>query len=232
MSRELDDAVRPLDPPRENWIDKAHQMTVTTVNAVTGGAGGTILSMIVGPPVSKRRQQFEEDVEARIEELERQGRIDREKLSEHDQFVSTYIEATLAAVTTHEDEKREALRNAVVNAALPNAPEDVRQQLFIRWVSDLSPWHLRILRYLQSPTLKDKSARVQIMTSSVLSEMLAAVPGLKNHETFVSLWASDLQSRHLLSSFSLSGMVSASGLTAKRTTELGDEFLRFISEPQ
>lgn len=70
----------PLMPPHETWQDYAHQAGMKTVNALTVGAGGTILSMIVGPPLSKRRQEFDQEVASRIEELERQGRVDREIL--------------------------------------------------------------------------------------------------------------------------------------------------------
>lgn len=151
---------------------------------------------------------------------------------EHEQFISTYVEATLAAVRTHDQEKREALGNAVIHSALPNAPENAKQQLFIRWISELSPYHLRIMKYLQNPTLPKQIGRVRTMAGSIMAEMLSAIPELENHKERISLWTSELSGRQLISSGNLNAMMSASGLASKRTTLLGDEYLRFISEPE
>jgi hypothetical protein len=65
--------------------------------------------------------------------------------------VTTVHQATDVALRTHLDAKREALRNAVVNAALPSAPSSEQQAEFLRLVETLSPTHLRLLRLYDNP---------------------------------------------------------------------------------
>ena len=61
------------------------------------------------------------------------------------------MQASQAAIRNHQSEKREALRNAVLNAALPNAPEESIQQLFINQVDTFTVWHIRLLDLFKEP---------------------------------------------------------------------------------
>jgi hypothetical protein len=76
---------------------------------------------------------------------EKVSELTPERLSRNEAFVSTALRATEIAVRTHEHEKLEALRNAVMSSALPDAPDDTLQQIFLNHVDSLTPWHLRIL---------------------------------------------------------------------------------------
>jgi hypothetical protein len=44
---------------------------------------------------------------------------------------------------THQDAKVESLRNAVINSALPTAPDMDLRAFFLHLVDELSPTHLR-----------------------------------------------------------------------------------------
>lgn len=59
--------------------------------------------------------------------------------------VSIVLQATQIALRTHQTEKRMALRNAVMNAALPQAPEEGLQQMFLHFIDTFTEWHLRLL---------------------------------------------------------------------------------------
>ena len=49
--------------------------------------------------------------------------IDLKSLQTNDIFIDTVLKATQAAIRTNQQEKKKALLNAVLNAALPNPPE-------------------------------------------------------------------------------------------------------------
>jgi hypothetical protein len=56
------------------------------------------------------------------------------------------------------------------------------------------------------------------------------IPELRNcKELYTQLWR-DLYSRGLLNTDGLNVTISGNGLSAKRTTNLGDDFLKFIAE--
>src|SRR5206468_713468 len=66
-------------------------------------------------------------------------------------FTSTFIHATLIAMRTHQEEKLEALRNAVINSALPKAPEDDLQLMFLNLIDQFGEWHIRLLKFYSNP---------------------------------------------------------------------------------
>ena len=68
-----------------------------------------------------------------------------------DSFYSTFLHAAEIARRTHQQEKREALRNIVLNAAMPVAPDEDLQHIFVNMVADLTPLHLRLLDFILYP---------------------------------------------------------------------------------
>ena len=58
------------------------------------------------------------------------------------------------ALRSHQEEKLNALRNGVINTAKPMFPEDDIYLMFINWIDTFTPWHLRILNYLNDSTHK------------------------------------------------------------------------------
>jgi hypothetical protein len=67
----------------------------------------------------------------------------------NERFASVFFQATFAALRSDEQEKLEALRNAVINTA---SGEDYSnyELIFIRFVDELAPAHVRLLRLLAS----------------------------------------------------------------------------------
>ena len=72
------------------------------------------------------------DLESRLRELEEHVKGFRfDNLGQNPEFVSVTLQATQAALQTHLKGKREALRNALLNAALCKGPDPNRQQQFL-----------------------------------------------------------------------------------------------------
>ncbi|HET7057475.1 MAG TPA: hypothetical protein VFI05_02010, partial [Nitrospiraceae bacterium] len=74
-----------------------------------------------------------------------------EKLAANETFVTVAMQASQMAIRNHQKEKLRALRNAVLNSALPNPPQEDEQMIFLRLVDQLTPWHLRVLRLFNDP---------------------------------------------------------------------------------
>jgi hypothetical protein len=73
-----------------------------------------------------------------------------EKLDDDPAVVSTILQATQAAIRTHQTEKLEALRNAVCNTALQRFPSDDVRSLLLTFVEDFTPTHVQMLKYLKT----------------------------------------------------------------------------------
>ncbi|NES08351.1 MAG: hypothetical protein F6K22_39755 [Okeania sp. SIO2F4] len=63
-------------------------------------------------------------------------------------FQTTFKKAIRIAECEHQQEKLEALRNAVLNSAIPNSFKDDIQAIFLRWIDEFTVSHIRLFRIL------------------------------------------------------------------------------------
>lgn len=216
-----------LEPPKASKGDAAHAITKAGLSAipVIGGPAVELFQHLVQPPLERRRQEWMTSVGEKLKELEDRG-IDIGKLGQSEEFISAVMHASQIALRTHQEEKREALRNAVFNIASGQSPGEALEHMFFDWIDSLSLLHLQILKLFQAPTPPPK------MSMGGLSSVLEYnMPQLKGHaHTYGQVWK-DLYSRGLVNTEGMNTTISGQGLAAKRTSEIGDAFLRFIEEP-
>ena len=223
--------------PKAGVKDVAHTIAKASISAIPvfGGPAAEIFSAIIVPPLSKRRDEWIESIVEGLKGLEKEVKgFKIEELSKKETFITTVMHASQAAIRNHQEEKLEALRNAVLNAALPNSPEEDMQLMFLNFVDLLTPWHLRILKLFQNPQEwaqkqgTDYSDRITGSPSVVLED---AFPELCGRDEFCGLLVKDLYSRGLMNGDTLKGMMSIQGMLASRTTSMGNQFIEFITSP-
>ena len=115
--------------PEATLEDRLHTLAKAGIASipVAGAAASELFTIILAPPLEKRRVEWMNDVAERLKELEEHGELNLEDLQDNETFITTVMQASQAAIRNHQSEKREALRNAVLNAALPQAPEESLQ---------------------------------------------------------------------------------------------------------
>lgn len=117
-----------------------------------GGAVAELIDLVIKPALNRRRDDWFNGLADDVQKLkDRPSAPTIEELSANDAFVTVMLNASAAAMRTHQQEKLAALRAAVINTALAMAPDEHMQLMFIRFIDELAPLHLRILRYLQDP---------------------------------------------------------------------------------
>ena len=224
------------EEPKKSAGDVAYTLVKAAVSGVpvAGGPAAELLGLVFGPPLEKRREKWLEQLAGAVEEIQQKmAEFTPEKLSQDEVFVSTALRATEIAIRTHQQEKLEALRNVVVNAALPGAPDETMQQIFLNHVDNLTPWHLRILAFFNDPVDWGKKHHVTYpnWTTGAPSLVLEqSMPELAGQRGFYDQIVSDLQQRGLMAKVEIHTMMTANGMFSSRTTPLGREFLRFISQ--
>lgn len=216
-----------IKTPKPTKGDAAHTIVKAGISAipVVGGPGVELFQYLVQPPLDKRRAEWMEEVGEKLHELEERG-FDIESLSDNEGFISAVMHASQMAMRTHKDEKREALKNAVLNVAIGHSPGEALEHMFLDWIDSLSVLHLQVLKLFQNPTPPPN------MSMGGLSSVLEYnMPQLRGHDsTYLQIWR-DLYSRGLVNTDNMNMTMSGSGLGARRTTPLGDSFLSFITEP-
>jgi len=222
-------------PPEQNAGDVAYATGRALLSAIPafGGAAVEIFQLVVTPPLEKRREAWMKAIGETVQKLENEKGISIENLKNNDVFIDTLLQSSQIALRNSQSEKLIALKNAVVNSALPEAPEQSLQQMFLNWVDVFTVWHIRILHLFQNPIKWAKENNHQFPTNKVtggLDDVLtSAFPELaKNQPMYDQIW-SDLGQKGLVGSPSLHGMMTWQGTMSPRTTDLGNRFLKFVS---
>src|SRR5690554_3700290 len=200
---------------------------------VLGSAATELFGLVVTPPLDKRRQEWMNEVAEKLKALEENNQVDYSKLSQNEQFIDTIIQATTIAIKTSEKEKIVALRNAVTNTALDEAPEKTKSQIFLNLVDSFTVWHLKILTFFDNPKAwfqRAGQSPPNLMMGNMFSVLKSAYPSLAGQDELVDLIWNDLHNAGLHNTSGLKTMMSGDGALAERTTELGKEFIQFISQ--
>jgi hypothetical protein len=170
-----------------------------------------------------------------LRDLEEKQGVDLEDLQSNDVFIDTVMQASQIALRNSQDEKRSALCNAIYNAALPNPPEQSLQQMFLSFVDSFTVWHIRMLNLFNDPQQWAAEHNHQfpetVVAGSLSNSILeSAFPELQGKRAFYDQIWQDLHQKGLVNTDGLHTMMSGQGLRAKRTSDLGTRFLRFVEE--
>lgn len=218
--------------------DVAHAIVKGVLSQVplVGGAASEFFSLYIASPLSRRRDDWIESLDQRLTALEREVEgFRKDQIGENELFVTAFLHAVPMAVRSHQQEKREALRNAVLHAALREPPDEDLQLIFLRYIDTFTPWHLRVLKYLQDPPRWMEMHDItpdHVLAGSRAGALEHAVPELRGRQEFYDQLVKDLHARGLINTDSLHGMVTAQGMLAPLISATGERFLTFIASPR
>ena len=173
---------------------------------------------IKGNVLQRRYERWQAQVEERLSELEETVRAN---LGDNESFATTLIKATELAAQTNTI-KTQYLANGVKYAAEHQIDED-SLVLLLNDIAKYTTSHFKVLVYMQSPT-KYKDGQTYF-SGSIMTYFENSYPSFdKKREELI---LNDLYRDGLINTNS-NGMVSSSGMEAKRTTELGDLCISFF----
>jgi hypothetical protein len=121
-----------------------------------------------------------------------------------------------------------------LNAALPNAPEEDLQMIFLGYIDSLATWHIRLLKLFDNPVewFKNGGKKLPEVLFGGLSDVLiSAYPDLRGQRGFFDQVFKDLYERGLINTESLHVTMPGHGLNENRTSDMGKAFIRFIASP-
>lgn len=222
--------------PVSEATDVAHAVTRSGLGAIpfAGTAAVELLNMVVTPSLEKRRSKWMNEVGEGLRNLEDQMGVVLEELHENDSFIDAALEASSLAIRNSETEKIEALRNAVLNVALPNPPEKSLQIMFFSFIDTFTVWHIKLLSLFQNPQdwLQKNNKNLGGLTMGAMSQLInIAYPELQTKSDFYTQVWKDLYLRGLVNTDGLNTIMTLNGIVSKRTTSIGDQFLKFIHDP-
>jgi hypothetical protein len=220
------------EPPDHSTGDAAHLVASSMLSIIPGAA--ELFQYVVTPPLEKRRAKWMDEVGQALRDLETNQGINLEELQSNDVFIDTVLHASQIALRNSQKDKHKALRNAILNAALPNPPEQSLQQVFLNLVDTFTLWHIRLLKLFQDPqkwAIENNHKFPNLVSGGLSSILESAFPELRGKRAFYDQIWRDLYQTGLVNTDSLYGSISAYGLMSNRTSELGTQFLKFVEKP-
>ena len=188
-----------------------------------------ILNMIVTPSLQKRRDEWFEELGEKLTKLESKGYLSLEDLQENDIFIDISMKATELALKTSQAEKLEALRNALLNSTNTDSFDISMQQIFLSYIDTFTVWHIKLLKLFDNPL--EYELKLQNLSMGGLNNLInIAYPELSSQNELTMHIFKDLYAKGLLNTESISGMMTVSGILSRRTTMIGQDFIKYISE--
>jgi hypothetical protein len=226
-------------PPRQTTADTGHAIARATAQLVpvVGSAAVELLNHVVMPPLERRRDDWMATVAAAL----RSHDVRLEDIGERQELLDTFLQASASAIRTSSEEKRAALRNAVVNAALANEDADTdaaRRQVMLRLVDDFGVWHLRILDLFNDPInwfggraielpRRDPRGHPPLNWVDLID---VAFPPMKSQLELLAIITNDLARAKLIEADPLRSGSSVAPYR-KLTTNFGETFVSFVRAP-
>ena len=190
--------------------------------------GGTLITSVWDSVKSNcaqhRLEQWMNMIEYRLSKLE----ITLEEISNNDKFTTALFHATESAIKTAELEKREYLANAVLNSINCNVEESV-MMMFMNMVDRYTVWHINILCYFENPKHFFNNETPCFSMGSTKSLLYEAFPNLCDNEQIVDIILKELQNDGMLLNCNFNATMTERGMLDSRTSELGAQFIKFLS---
>jgi hypothetical protein len=196
-----------------------------------GGSITEVLSLVLAPAVARRRDIWFKELADGLEEAERKiEEFTIENLTQDEAFVSAMIQASRIAMGTHQQEKREYLRNALLNVALGKFQDEVKQQIFLNAIEAFAPAHVHaliLIRGIGQNIPWDKNG-ISLPLRTYGAALGVILPDLKGQASLIGAMFNDLRNRGF-SNLSSPDLRFPQG---DLITNLGVEFLNFIVIPK
>jgi hypothetical protein len=213
------------DPLKPHPDDELYKLLRGAAGAipVLGSFAQEMLQGVIADPAMRRRDEAIRDILERIQHLE----IAIEELKKNTNFQTSFIQASQIVLRTADQEKIDYLKNAVVNSALAEDLSDTIRHIFMQRLDTLTTLHIRLLTFLDDPS--KYPAPQGLISGGLMNVIEATFPALRGQQDLTKTILNELEQMGFASGTNPNVTMTGSGLTARRTTNLGHSFLEFIA---
>ncbi len=251
VARPRYEEIRRLEQNLEKTMKKEGFLTRTEATQVIEEyIKDLVVNNLIISPATKRRDTWIDEYLSKAYQLitEKVAFSVVENLPNNELFITVVLQATSIALRNHQKEKLEALRNAIINSVLPNAPDESLQLMFLNFIDSFTPCHLIMMDFIDNPRewCRKNNIRIsEIMNrfkyndigqyrnhSNFLEEIFT---GIKNNSYIYEQALEDITAKGLLISSDGGQKVSEVGInildlhkSAVSLSNTGKQFIDFI----
>ena len=195
--------------------------TAASVIPIGGPLVTTVYDVVKSNALARRQEQWKNVIEERLSKIEEE----LEMIGDNDLFATALIKATETAMKTANEEKRKCLANAVINSVRMDIEEE-KMIVFLDLLDRYTISHIKIINFFFKPTRFNGVSSDSYGMGSPKEPLFSVYPELENL-LFDKIY-NDLYVDGMVSTQNLNVTITGRGMVSKRTTVLGDEFLKFI----
>ena len=218
-----------LEPTRR---EVAEELVRDTAAALAGPFGPLLAKLwgAVRPGYEKRLRGFWSDIARDIEDLKKEHpEFQPGQLAKNEMFQTALWTAAQAAIRNHQKEKREYLRNAVLNSAMPGSLEESKQLVFLQLVDQLTVLHVKVLAHFNNPGPYVKTHSPSEVDRQSLEQVCLYRFGGELDGVLLRIIISALERDGLLMDGVTSHQFSLKEHAVRRTTDLGRDFVKYVT---
>jgi hypothetical protein len=197
--------------------------TVLSAIPMGGALVTSVYDTVKGNCLSKRQEKWKIALEERLTKLEN----NLDDIGNNELFTTALVKATELAMRTAKEEKMTYIANSVINSLNPDLDEE-KLIVFLDLLDKYTVSHIKIIYFFFDPKRFEGVNSNAYMMGSPSTPLFSVYPEL-NNELFKKIYG-DLYTDGMVTLENLNISMTDSGMVAKRTTPLADEFLRFILE--
>lgn len=219
---------------KQTAVEVAGEGALGVIPFVGSLLAATLSAYFSATQENRTRAWMEEMAEVVQELLDRVDDLEAQDLANDPVFFDAAVAAARIATATSSREKHVALQNALYNVGCGDSLDEDQRAIFLRYIDELTPSHIRFLRFLDDPTgwfERHDLVWPNVYMGGLMSVVEVAFPAWRKDEAFLDTLATDLVSRGLADNPPLRVVMTGDGLTARRTKPKGREFMAFISGP-
>lgn len=177
----------------------------------------------------QRRHEWEEIFEEKLQNI--QDEIDLTKIESIPNFAQILLSAGQGAMSDIEEDKVALYVNAVVNSIKNENIDDTKKHIFLNMLRDFTLLHIEALKFFRQPHQQAAGFQHQVTLSqrTMYDIIVEMEPKLDSGEAILDAVLQDLKTKSMLLIDRVDNIHISFGIN-KLTTDLGDEFINFISE--
>lgn len=154
-----------------------------------------------------------------------------DKIRNNELFVSCFLQTSQYVIRDHHEDKKVLFANALLKTIDPNDLAEDRILVFIELVNRYTISHLRLLYFLDDPQTRAIEKGIdcsKYYMGSIETVLRDVHPDLISTDNFHHLLLKDLYNNGLVTTEKFGGTMTAAGMLASRTTDIGKDFIRFV----
>lgn len=215
---------------------EARDKTARIITGLIPGGGSVYdtFTAIVQPLHVRRRDEWIKEVTLRLHKLEQEKRINLAELAENEEFITVITRATLLAIQTHQQEKKNAFKNIVTETSLYITADDLdfdEMNAMLTILERLNSLHIYLLTMIEN--LRERAENSGIEVGKDSNDLVAGIvfeldETLKEKKEIVNLCWVDLFNGGLVFQSSQKGASDIEYGSNPRLTPIGLKLLELI----